>query len=378
MNREVNTCPKCGALISPNLPRCRQCKQYLHGTQVEGFLLEHLLPAKLAAAPGTGVFFLLIIGYYVLMVMFAGLDSAPGFSVFSTQQLGSTWSLGIYEGQYWRFVTSVFAHGDLVHLAFNLYALTIAGPLVEELFDRKKMILIFGVSGILSMVASFVFYTLIMGNDMRGSVGASGAISGLIGACLIGSRRLGPSGRQVAQVMLQWTAYMVIWGFAMGRIDNAAHAGGWLVGAGMAALIPLGLTQTVAAQRGLSVVALGLLALCIVCIGLMLANLRGYPASLPQDAYPRGLFFFTYAEGTEWQYSSQYKAAEACQDAYKESMQTKKVTDDALHTCELAVRATPRPVVYEWLANLHAARGHLERAATLRHVLQRMQRGTGH
>ncbi len=374
MSRDVNTCPKCGALISPNLPRCRQCKEYLHGTQLEGFLLEHLLPAKLAAAPGTGVFFLLIIGYYILMVMFAGVDSAPGFSGYSTQQLGSTWSLGIYEGQYWRFVTSVFGHGDIIHIAFNLYALTIAGPLIEELFDRKKMILICGVSGILSMVASHVFYTRVLGQVYQGSLGASGAVSGLIGACLVGARRRGPDGRQIAQVMLQWTAYMVIWGFAMGGIDNAAHAGGWLVGAGLAALMPLGLTQTVAAQRGLSVLALGLLGLCLLSIGMMLAHLRGYPASLPQDMYPRGIFMFTYAEGSDPDFSSQQSILDDCRDSFTKYLEHKTSDDEQVYACELAVRASPSPIVYEWLAVLHTARGNDGRARRLRHVLQQMQR----
>lgn len=374
MTRQVDTCPKCGALISPNLARCRQCKHYLHGTQLEGALLEHLLPGKLAAAPGTGTFFLLIIGYYALMVMFAGIDSAPGFSPFSTKQLGSTWSLGIWEGQYWRFVTSVFGHTGLIHLAFNLYALTIVGPLIEELFDRKKMMLIFGLSGVLSMVTSHLVYTELLGHVFRGSIGASGAVSGLIGACFIGAKRRGSEGREVANAMLRWTAYMVIWGFAVSRIDNAAHAGGWLIGAGMAAVIPLGIARSVATQRTLSVVVLGLLALMITSVALMLINLRGYPASLDKDAYPRSLFLFEYAPGAQWEYSSQNSAIQDCQDSLQEVSEQGEVTDEHIYRCELALRAHPSPsgALYLALITLHEARGNHQRVADLRRVVERL------
>lgn len=374
MTRDVTTCPKCGALISPNLARCRQCKHYLHGTQVEGFLLEHLLPQKLAAAPGSGIFFLLIIGYYALMVMFAGIDSAPGFSAFSTRQLGSTWAPGIWEGQYWRLVTSMFAHGGVVHLAFNLYALTIVGPLIEQLWDRKKMMVVFLVAGILSMTVSHFFYTEVMGAAYHGSVGASGAISGLIGACFVGAKRRGPDGRQVANVMLQWTAYMAIMGFAIGGIDNAAHVSGWLFGAGLAAVIPLGITKTVAMQRVLSVFVLGLLALCGLCVALMLLNLRGFPASLDRDAYPRNVFFFQYADGKEWEHSSQYTAAQDCRKVLDELTDGAPITDDRIYRCELAVRAHPSEGMYFALAALHERRGDAARAAKLRHVVDELRR----
>jgi len=371
VKREVDTCPKCGALISPNLARCRQCKHYLHGTQVEGFLLEHLLPGRLAAAPGTGVFFLLIIAYYALMVMFAGFESALGFSSYSVRQLGSTWSLGIWEGQYWRFVTSVFAHGGVVHLAFNLYALTIVGPLIEELYDRKKMMLVFGVSGVLSMAFSHLFYTEVM-HQLHNSVGASGAVSGLIGACFVGAKRLGPDGRDVANVMLRWTAYMAIMGFAMGGIDNAAHAGGWIIGAAMAAVMPLGIARTVATQRLLSVVVLGLLVLMVTSIGLMLANLRGFPGKLEKDASPRYVFMFQYAPGTERKFSDQARVIRDCRDAFAAVGESKEVSDEQLYDCELAVRVSPSAPLYEALAVLHEIRGDTERAKQLRAVLDHL------
>jgi hypothetical protein len=101
----VDTCPKCGALISPNLPRCRQCGTYLHGTKLEGFIFESLLPKGLAASPGTGIIFLFVILYYLLMGVLAGPVSLIAMTPYNLDQLGSTSPPGIFLGQYWRFFT---------------------------------------------------------------------------------------------------------------------------------------------------------------------------------------------------------------------------------------------------------------------------------
>jgi len=373
VNREdVKTCPKCGALISPNLPRCRQCKAYLHGTELEGFLLEHLLPARLAASPGTGIFMLIIMGYFALMVMFAGPLSALSLSTFSAAELGSTWSPGIFAGEYWRFVSSSLAHGGVVHIAFNLWALTIAGPVVEEAFDRKKMMLLFGISGILSMAVSYVVYVELLGHTIHQSVGASGAISGLIGGSFVVARRMGPAGRQIEHAMWRWTVFMLVFGFVAPGVDNAAHVGGWLIGAGMALVMPVGLTQTVAAQRALSVATFGLLGLVIASVALMLMHLKGFPASLENDAEPITILGMVVKPGAEWDYSDQVTSIRDCQDAFDAANESGTVTDAQLYSCELALRINPSPSIYRATAHLEEARGNTARADTLRRVAARL------
>lgn len=374
MDRDIKTCPKCGALISANLPRCRQCKAYLHGTELEGFLLEHLLPARLAASPGTAIFMLMIVGYFALMAMFAGPLNALSFSSFSAKQLGSTWSLGVFEGEYWRFATSALAHGGVVHIAFNLYSLSIVGPLVEEAFDRKKMMLLFGLTGILSMAASHFVAVELMGHLLHQSVGASGAISGLLGACFVAARRMGPAGRDVAAVMWRWTTFMAIFGFVAPGVDNVAHAAGWLLGAGTAALMPLGLTQTVAAQRALSVATLGLLAVVLLSVGMMLAHLKGFPAKLDNDMEPVTLLTMVVKPGAERRYSDQVTAPHECDLAAEASAQTGVATDAQVYACELALRVVPMPELYWLAAELHERRGETARAEALRRVLERLAR----
>lgn len=378
MKTPVDTCPKCGALVTPQLARCRQCQQYLHGTQIEGFLFEHLLPARLTAAPGTGVFFLVIILYYILTTVLGGFHQAAGFTPYTLIQLGSLFGPAIREGEYWRFGTSMLAHGDLVHLAFNLYALTIVGPLIEELFDRKRMMLIFLLSGLLSMATSYVFYEEILGRLVN-SVGASGAVSGLIGACLVGARRRGPEGRQVAQVMLRWTAYMAVFGFLVKGIDNAAHVGGWLVGAGLAAAMPLGIVQKRRTHMALSIGLLGLLAVLLASVGLMLTSVRGVPLSFERSASPGRLLFFTYRAPVDPRLSDELMAFHDCRDAVTarhtpDARRNPNADAKAVLQCRIASRAWPSPQAFQLLAAAHEKAGDPERASTAMRTAGRLAR----
>lgn len=370
MREEVRTCPDCGALITPQLSNCRQCGRYLHGTKLEGFLFQHLLPEGLRNSPGTGLMMLVCVLYYGMMVMFAGIESAPGFTSFSIRSLGSASLTGILQGQYWRFVTSTFAHADLLHIAFNLYALSIAGRLVEEAFDKKKMLFIYLLSGVIGMVISYVWHYEILGGWFN-SLGASGAVCGMVGAAMAAGHRMGPAGAQVKKVMLRWAIYLLIFGLAVSGIDNAAHVGGFAVGAGLGFVFPLGLTQSVAANRGLSVVILSMFAGVLACVGLMLMNLKGFPASLENDQQPRTLLFFTYADGTDPQFSSQTLLLQDC----REKMAKDRTSDDTIRRCELALRANPGNArLYLELAQLHAERGEVQRAETLKRTLMGLQK----
>jgi membrane associated rhomboid family serine protease len=74
----------------------------------------------------------------------------------------------------WRFVSSIFLHGDITHLLFNLFALLLFGFILEKLIGQSKFLAVFFASGIIASLVSVNFYPA--------SLGASGAIYGLIGA----------------------------------------------------------------------------------------------------------------------------------------------------------------------------------------------------
>jgi len=75
----------------------------------------------------------------------------------------------------WMFVTHIFLHGGLLHLAYNLFALLLFGSILEKIVGSKKFLLIFFIAGIISAFGDVLFY--------HAAVGASGAIFGILG-CL--------------------------------------------------------------------------------------------------------------------------------------------------------------------------------------------------
>ncbi|MDD5098693.1 MAG: rhomboid family intramembrane serine protease, partial [Candidatus Pacebacteria bacterium] len=79
--------------------------------------------------------------------------------------------------EFWRFLTAIFLHSSLIHLIYNLFALLLFGSIVERLVGEKRFLIIFFVSGVLANLVSVSFYP--------SSLGASGAIFGVIGALII-------------------------------------------------------------------------------------------------------------------------------------------------------------------------------------------------
>ena len=132
-------------------------------------------------------------------------------------------------GEYWRFLTGVFLHGDVLHIAFNSWCLWSLGKLSERLFGRISTLAIYlltGIGGYLASVAS---------NADKNSVGASGAIFGLAGAILIGVKfgDLAISAGEKRAIFSSLVFFVVInlyLGSQVGVVDNMAHLGGCVSG----------------------------------------------------------------------------------------------------------------------------------------------------
>jgi membrane associated rhomboid family serine protease len=366
---EVKTCPDCGALITPQLVKCRHCGRYLHGTKLEGLIFEHLLPEGLRGSPGTGMMMMLSVLYYVLMAMFAGFENAIAFSGYSVRALGGVSVPEILSGEYWRFVTSMLGHHDVVHIAFNLYALSTLGRLVEEAFDKKKMLIIYLISGSASMAISYAWHVYALG-EVTESVGASGAVCGMLGAALVGAHRIGPIASDVKRSLIRWGVYLLIFGLVISGIDNAAHVGGFVVGGAIAYLIPLGIVQNVGANRALSVLTLSMFAGVLFCIAQMLLSLRGASASLEADLHPRGVLFFNVYPGVDNpEFSSQHLLLQDCQELLDKDPKS----DHTVEKCEIARRANPYQVaLYQVLADVHQQRGETDRAEKMRSTAERL------
>ena len=131
-------------------------------------------------------------------------------------------------GEWWRLITSTFLHGGLLHVLFNMYVLYLLGPALERLLGHGRYLLMYLLAAFGGSVASYLFSPINVA-----SVGASGAIFGLMGAILVVGRRFRHDVSQVALLL----AINVVIGFVVPGIDWRAHFGGALTGAAAAAVL---------------------------------------------------------------------------------------------------------------------------------------------
>lgn len=139
------------------------------------------------------------------------------------------WPVGIAVGDQWyRLITSAFLHGSFLHIAFNMYVLFALGPTLERILGHARFVVLYLAAALGGAVASYYF------SDIRTvSVGASGAIFGLMGALVVAGRRLR---YDVTQVLILLGINVVI-GFIAPGIDWRAHLGGLVIGAAVAAIM---------------------------------------------------------------------------------------------------------------------------------------------
>ena len=131
--------------------------------------------------------------------------------------------------EWWRLITSMFLHADAAHLGGNMLMLYMAGELVEQYIGRGKFAVLYFLSGISGSLL-YAAYEFLM-NDYMDSIGASGAVFGLIGALLIiVMRHKGRYGDITVGRMGFMIAYMAYMGFRTQNVNNAAHIGGLLGG----------------------------------------------------------------------------------------------------------------------------------------------------
>lgn len=146
--------------------------------------------------------------------------------------------LAVAAGEYWRLWTVTLVHSptDPLHLIFNMYALYLAGTIVERWYGPWRFIVFYIACAAAGSTGSYLF------GSSQVSVGASGAIMGLFGILLAAGRihhPVDPQNRGVISRLVIIVAITIVFGFASGgSIDNAAHLGGLAAGLWLGALIP--------------------------------------------------------------------------------------------------------------------------------------------
>jgi len=129
----------------------------------------------------------------------------------------------VYDLELWRLLTSMFLHGDILHIFSNMFSLLIFGSYVELSFSKYEFVLIYFISGILGSLLTVFLLPL---NTI--SLGASGAIFGLIGAVL--SIFIFDRNNPLIILGLIYAFYFVISSFTSEGINYIAHIFGLLGG----------------------------------------------------------------------------------------------------------------------------------------------------
>jgi len=128
-------------------------------------------------------------------------------------------------GEYYRLITGMFLHGSIMHLFFNMYALYVIGSQIENYFGRIKYLIIYIFSGVLGALFSMIF------NGSAVSIGASGAIFGLMGSLLyFGYHYRVYLGNVLKTQLIPLIIFNLVLGFILSGVDNFAHIGGLIGG----------------------------------------------------------------------------------------------------------------------------------------------------
>ncbi|MBN9605560.1 MAG: rhomboid family intramembrane serine protease [Actinomycetales bacterium] len=251
--------------------QCPECVRQGRAAQTGGSRVPGVLRAF---APGRSN---LPVVTYVLMALCI---LAYGAQFLTGQALTNAWVMAPWRivGEPWRLMTAAFLHSpaSLLHLLFNMYALFIFGPALESFLGRWRYLAVYLITAFGGNVASVVLYeadVLATGGHpelvggffaIAPSLGASGAIFGLMGAILVLRRAMGVRGMQLLIVL----GLNLVITFFVPSISWTAHLGGLLIGAALGAILlrmrrP---EQTRARVLALAGVALALAAVCVLCV----------------------------------------------------------------------------------------------------------------
>lgn len=164
----------------------------------------------------------------------------------------------IRDGEYYRLITSMFVHGDILHLGFNMYALYIIGKQVESYLGKYKFIIIYFFSGIMGNLVSMIC-------NPNASIGASGAIFGLMGTLLFfGYHYRVYLGNVLLNQIVPIIIYNLLLGFMIPGIDNFAHIGGLASGFLISSSLGLKYKKDRSNQINYAIVTILFFIICII------------------------------------------------------------------------------------------------------------------
>ncbi|HSS48437.1 MAG TPA: rhomboid family intramembrane serine protease [Thermoanaerobaculia bacterium] len=223
-------CPSCGKLVGVNDDVCLNCGRRRPG-------MWGLTSALRNLGQDAGFFQLVIAGnvfLYLAMlavdpqhIQMGGLFSLGGPSQASLLRFGASGALPVfYLHRWWTVLSAGWLHAGLLHIGFNLYWIRILAPETAELYGPGRMVMLYTAASIGGFAASSLMQSFGLGGAV--TVGASAPILGLLGAMVAYGRRTGSG--VVGRTAWSYAIYMIVFGFLMRGVDNAAHIGGFAAG----------------------------------------------------------------------------------------------------------------------------------------------------
>jgi len=230
MKKTSLLCPNCRRLISTDEPTCPHC-----GISRPGSFLKNIpLSSSFFGADNIVRTIIIVnISLFVFSILLnprsAGMPASPFTFLSPSNQslflLGATGSIPIGQfGRWWTLISASYLHGGILHIFFNMAALSQIAPFVLREYGFHRMILIYTLGGVIGFFISFLA-------GVSFTIGASASLCALIGAALYyGKSRGGLYGETVYKQLMGWVIGIFLFGFLVPGVNNWGHGGGILGG----------------------------------------------------------------------------------------------------------------------------------------------------
>jgi len=243
-------------------------------THLDAHAAEGQFEARLKAmTPMPWALYLMVVlnvGVWAMNVLMGMSAVAPLSEDLFRWGANSAWAV-VHDGQYWRLLSAAFLHGGVMHLALNMLGLWSAGLVLNRLYGNRQFLLIYLGSAIAGNALSLHFSA-----QQAVSVGASGAVFGVLGALIVavlqhGHRLPAATRKNLLTTQAVFVVYSLVQGFARTGIDNAAHVGGLVAGSVLAWILVERLDDEATAAKRLRHSALAAV-LWVAGVGLLVAT----------------------------------------------------------------------------------------------------------
>jgi membrane associated rhomboid family serine protease len=250
-------------VFSPVGIKCPECAGQATGPR------RTAVQVRTAASSGTGALVTKALIAANVLVFLVELAQSTGFNVASSEvfQRGALYGPLVADGEWWRLVTSGFLHVNFIHVGLNMLVLWWFGRLLEDYVGRARFLGVY----LVSLLAGSAGALLLSPTSV--TVGASGAVFGVLGAGLV-LERTGTyvfGGQALGLIIVN-----VIFSFVISNVSLGGHLGGLVGGIlAMLALSRFGRGHAAYGRIGAEGI-LGLVAIAAASVAIAYLRVRGY------------------------------------------------------------------------------------------------------